>query len=231
MLKGNLAEMELPQVLQLLAASSQSGCLILQQNEPVAWFYFKIGQLSHCECLVKKGQESVNGVVAKGVDGISAACSYRNCNFRFDNEVFCEEESLSKYPTDKLIASIDRFIQKRRQRVSDLIEKDTVVLYEASDTLGHFKASQQELALLLLANGKRSVVEIAEVSNCTIRQVQDWAARFISNGLLKVVKVDKSSEKAKDQLAHNGAAPSEEAKRQVKQETKPVRYWRGKPID
>lgn len=222
MLFGSLTEMSLPEVLRLLSASSQTGCLVLQDEALRAFFYFKIGQLSHCECITNIGQGPIK---IKGVDAVSKICCYTKCSFKFDSQLYSEEESLLVYPTAKLIDSIGLFIEKKKIQHVDLPEEEAVLLFQAGKNLQNFKATQAELALLLLANGKRSIAEIATASNCAVRVVQDWAARFIAHGLLTDAHaIENAQEPSVPPETDCAQPPCAETK------NKTVRYWRGKPI-
>lgn len=230
MLSGSLTEMNLAEVLRLLSASSQSGCLVLHADAPFAFFYLKIGQLSHCECLLN----SPGGPVKiKGLDAVSRACASSDASFRFDAEMFCEEESLLVYPTAKLLDSIGLFLEKKKNQGVALPDKDAILTYQAGKSLKNFKATQDELSLLLLANGKRSIVEIADASNCTIRAIQEWAAKFMSWGLLAVVSAEAPPERntvrTETLSTREGPAPDPEPSRAETRKT--IRFWRGKPIE
>ncbi len=220
MLNGSLKDMPLPEVLRLLSASGQSGCLILHKENPFAFFYLKIGQVSHCESLTRttQGWQKV-----AGIEALSKACSHQDCMFRFDTQAQSSEETLLKYPTAKLIDSIAQFIEKRRQLEVPLPSLSMKVAYQSSVTMKNFKASQEELSLFLLANGKRTLKEIAAASNLSELTVQQWASKFMQNGIL--------AEEKEEELPI--VEVKAEMKPELKQEMspqKPVRYWRGKPV-
>lgn len=222
MLTGSLNEMSLSDILRILSASSQTGCLVLFDTTVRATFYLKIGQLSHCEYNLNAatGQSTI-----QGIDAVSKACSLIHCHFRFDMHLMSDHETLLKYPTPKLIAGITQFIEKRKAPEIKLPEPDSVLLYQSIEDLKSFKASQEELGLLLLANGNRSLTDIAAIANLGIRQVQEWASKFLSHGLLG------TSDSSKANVQTNTATAPIQATNSTSIETpKTVRLWRGKPI-
>lgn len=214
MLNGSLIETSLPEVLRLLSASSQTGCLVLNQSGPVAFFYFKIGQLSHCECVIQAPQGPFR---IKGLDAVAKSCLYNESSFAFDSHSMSEDETLLKYPTAKLIDSIALFIEKRKTQSIALPAPTSILAHQGGHPLRNFKANQEELGLLLLANGKRNLVEIAALAHQSLPDIQEWAARFLANGLLA---------QASPEAPTPAASPARPA-----EERKTVRFWRGKPVE
>jgi tetratricopeptide (TPR) repeat protein len=149
-IRGNLNEASLPDVLQLLAMGSKSGCLTLDVGDSSGSIYFDNGNVSHA---------SISGRDLKTDDAVFAMFTWTYGAFSFEPGVVP--------PPEVLLISVDpqELLLEGARRVDEwsLIEKripsfDLVFALDRQQLLGNTIAfTRDQQALLPLIDGNRDV--------------------------------------------------------------------------
>lgn len=229
MFAGALQQVPLGEVLRLLSMSSQTGALILEAPGFSGSIFFQVGQIVHAST----GE-------LEGLDALTLICERVEANYAFSEGFIAPARSLADYPSDRLI-------EKVRKRAEEILALRKAVLgprdipcYMPGRKVAGLVAKPDELSLLLLADGKRAVYELAKLGQRDVREVGEILGKFRHAGVLDVV-----GEAPAEVVAAANPAPPEPSVPEVREPTpppspepvsvelepKPVRYWRGKRID
>src|SRR6266542_722787 len=179
-IRGNLSEASLPDVLQLLAMGSKSGCLSLAADRGFGSIYFDNGRISHAR---------VSGRPIATDDAVYAMFTWTNGTFSF-------EPGISP-PAGAQLVAVDpqELLLEGARRVDEwsLIEKkipgfDAVFTLDRQQMLRNsiaFTAEQQ--ALLPLIDGHRDVKELMKASTLGEFAVGKALYGLMSGGFLVAV--------------------------------------------
>ena len=192
-----LASMGMADVASLLSASNQTGALRVSQGFPLGSVYFWLGQMVHAE----------NGAL-QGLDALGALATYTRADFSFDVQVAPSGQSLAIYATQDLIENIRQQVEEMGAIMASLPGPGDVLRYAAGKQVGSLQGSASELSLLLLANGQRSVAELAKEAQMDLESVRFALARFRRAGVLDVVSRRPGAPSAPASLAQAPASES-----------------------
>lgn len=176
MLAGNFQTIDLAEVVRLLSVSAQSGVLFIRQGEQESALGFQFGQLVDA----RAGELS-------GLDALALMASTVDGEFAFEVGGQAAGQSLASYPTDQLIQGLRHEIAERRSLVAAMPMPGAVLRYVAGGVQSGFHATADELGLLLLADGRRTVREIAAAAKRDLVGVQAALAQFRLAGVLEEV--------------------------------------------
>lgn len=197
MIAGNLKEMNLAEVLKLLTASGQNGVLMLTETSLVGSIYIKLGQIIHSSYNV-----SDSGQLKEGLESLAKICSHLEAQFRFEVGLTSDSESLIKYPTEKIIASIEKHVTKNKIPALELPSPNAIPKYLVGNNIKSFNAPPEALSLLIMADGHKTISEIAMYSDLEIEFVQKWTAKFLQQNMMQLVEDSFSIPKNTDELAY-----------------------------
>lgn len=225
MLKGSLAQIDLTEVIRLLASSQQTGLLhIMNMGETVAsgGCYFQLGRLVHATMSRYSGLDAVNEI-----------CRISDGTFAFEAGVAAPEQTLAQYPTPTLLEMIQEQLGEQRALARSAPQPEDILRYVPGRQIDGLEASPDELALLLLCNGERNVREISMVSGMSPAELRQTLGRFRHLGLLELITPKPGAPGTPPDAvppppsADPAPAPEPEA---PASEPRIVRYWRGKPV-
>lgn len=224
MLKGSLAQIDLTEVIRLLASSQQTGLLhIMNTGETVAsgGCYFQLGRVVH----------ATMGRFA-GLDAVNEICRISDGTFAFEAGVAATEQTLAQYPTPTLLEMIQEQVEEQRALSRSAPQPEDILRYVPGKQIEGLEASPDELAILLLCNGARNVREISMVSGMPASDLRHTLAKFRHLGLLELLAPPSSAPSpapvpaaAEEPVPEAPPAPEPESG-----ERRIVRYWRGKPV-
>jgi len=220
MFAGSLKQMDLSEVLKLLTASHQTGVLNLMNPEvgsTVAMIYLQVGQLVHAQV----GSST-------GLDAISESCRLSEEAFAFEENVMASQQTLSAYPTVKLLEKMSGQISEAKALRLAMPAENEVPVYLPGASLAGLDATADDLSLLILCNGTRTISDLAHDSRRTLLETAKAIAKFRKAGIIDIkaaVRQVSAPEPAKDVRAEGPAATAAEG-----EDKKIVRYWRGKPV-
>ncbi|NJK91398.1 MAG: DUF4388 domain-containing protein [Blastochloris sp.] len=229
MFAGTLKQMDLSEVLKLLAASHQTGVLKLMNPETgqgSGMIYLQVGQVVD----VQVGQ-------ATGLDGLSASCAFWEEAFAFEEHVMAPQQTLAAYPTAKLIEKMAAQIgEAKALRVATPLAEE-VPVYLAGASLAGLDATADDLSLLILCNGQRKVSDLARDSRRGVEETARAIAKFRMAGIVEVkataAPAVQAVQPAQPAIPSVGATDPGSGTSRAEASVdpnKPVRYWRGKPI-
>jgi hypothetical protein len=228
MLKGSLAQVSLTEVIRLLSSSQQTGLLhIMNTSDTVATggCYFQFGKLVHATM----GRFS-------GLDAVNEICRINEGTFAFETSVTAPVQSLAAYPTATLIEMIHEQLEENRALAEAAPDPGDVLRYLPGKSVDGLEATPEELSVLLLCSGQRTVAEIAPLTEMTPVVLRTTLAKFRRLGLLEIVADANSGAvpppaeavpvvpPSPAPVAPQSAVPAEATEPRV------VRYWRGKPV-
>ncbi len=208
MLKGSLTSTSLAEVLRLLCASAQSGDLRLSAESYEAHIYLFNGQILHAEC----GAEF-------GIEALRTICSSLQADFAFQGGVSNAGRSLAEYPTTALIESIRNAIEMERDIARATPSANDIPKLSA-ETIENLDTAPEELQLLILADGTRTVSQLSDETGLPLDYVVQFVARHVVAGALQIASREPSSP----------VSPPHATADQSSEEIQP-RFWRGKRIN
>ena len=208
MFSGSFSTISFSEVIRLLSASSQTGGLHLYEGEYLGSVFLQIGQLAHAEFHH-----------LQGLDALMSLAGYNQAEFAFEAGISPTGQSLRAYPTEKIIDSLQRAASERAAVDSATPAAHDLPRYIMGQPMGNLQASPEELSLLLQANGKRTVAEIAHHLNLPVHTVSATLAKFRLAGVVEFLN------SASNLTAGNSIIPSEEPPSAAPQ------YWRGRRIN
>lgn len=212
MFEGSLDQMNLAEVVRLLAASNQSGCLKIFQDDYVAALYFNLGHLIHART-----------PSATGIDALAELVGRSGDRFSLDPGTTADGRSLEEYPTQAVIEQIQEQIREQNEIAASMPALLDIPLYQPGQSVGALALSPRDLSLLLHIDGKRCVEEIAAKGQLSVKHTRVVLAQCIHGGLVKIV--GRKSPATESGMARQlSAAPAKSA-------SSTPRYWRGKKID
>jgi hypothetical protein len=173
MFSGSFSTLNFAEVANLLSGSAQTGALRITQQLPLGSVYFWQGQLVHAE----------NGSLT-GLDALGALASYFSADFNFDADVPPPGQTLVAYSTKDLIENIRQQIEEVGAMAAAMPGASDVVKYIPGKSVSGLHGTPTELALLLLANGTRTVSDVAREAQMDVEAVRFAFARFKRAGVL-----------------------------------------------
>lgn len=225
MLKGSLAQISLVEVIRLLVSSQQTGMLhIMDTGNAVmtGGCYFQVGKLVHA--VMGKGT---------GLDALNEMCRILDGTFAFEAGVAAPGTSLAPYPTPALVERIADEMKEFQALARATPGPLDVLRYLPGRTVEGLEATPDQLAVLLLCSGERTVEEIAGLSGMPFADLRTALAKFRHHGLLELVGTRGAvAEAPAAPVPTSAPAPAPEPEPPAAEAAAPkvVRYWRGKPV-
>lgn len=223
MFKGNLVQMPLDEVFRLLMGSNQTGILHLHergQSEggPVAQIGFQVGQL--VEALA--GEHS-------SLDAVNACAHLIDCDFVFEEGATLPGSSLVSYDTGAIVEEFSKQLKEYTEFQAARPSLDAIPVYQKGRGSGELEASADDLALLLLCDGKHRVMEICVEAGRSAKEVQDVLGKLKQAGVIAFAS-GISSPSTDAEGSGSGGQETPSTPRPEPSKEKPVQYWRGRPI-
>lgn len=228
MFSGNLDQMPLAEVLRLLSMSHQTGALIIRHDSFSGSVFFQVGQLVH----------AASGAL-DGIDALTSLSTHRMGAFSFAEGMVAPTQSLVSYPTDKLIDKLSQKAAEQDALAQATLQPSDLPHYLAGKKVQGMVAAPDELTFLLMADGKRNVAEISNLSGRSVEDVGRIFGKFRQAGMIEVAEGPPvQAAPAAAPAPPPPAAPIEpiphsapEARGTEDHETNKPRYWRGKLIE
>lgn len=150
---GNINKVGLAEVLRLLSGTKQTGRLILKQREAEGALGLEEGKIVQA----KAGEET-------GMPAIYQIILWREAQFAFEDGPLPENRAreLAGFDTKVIVDGIAKKIDELAALEQAVPSLDSILLYMGSESLGGIKANPSELAMLIMADGQRTVQQIAD---------------------------------------------------------------------
>jgi hypothetical protein len=137
-------------------------------------------------------------------------------------------QTLAVYPTVKLIDRIRQQVKDNESLKGAMPEPSDILVYKPEADMTGLEASADELGLLLLCNGTRSLLDIAKQVNQNPADLARIVAKFRRAGIIDVKKTAKPASQAGNN--NTGYLPDAPGVTDSSGGNTP-RYWRGKLVE
>jgi hypothetical protein len=171
---GTLGLFSLVDLFQLLAASSRSGRLTVDHPEGSARVFFEEGRAVHAEF------EKLSGV-----DAVYALFGDEQGSFEFILGLPAPRTTITT-STENLVLEATRRLDEARRNSEQSVDLDVVPTFGEAAGTGKMNLSQEEVALLRLVDGKRSVADIAKAMSMHPDETQTMIQRMLDTGILRL---------------------------------------------
>ncbi|MEM1058505.1 MAG: DUF4388 domain-containing protein [Verrucomicrobiota bacterium] len=224
---GSFTTINLAEVMRMLSGTHQTGVLHLDLGTDHGTLSMESGQFLN----------AATGALT-GAPALYQFILWREAEFRFDEEPIPPEANreLAQFDTQTLINGVAKKIDELAALQQAIPSLDSVLFYLGGESLGDVEATPSELGLLILADGKRTVSEIADKARLNPLEVARSLAKFRLAGALELVEnvVPGNPEPGATEAAPPPVPePEPDAAPPPPPPTgsEPVRYWRGKRVN
>src|SRR6185436_9563468 len=190
--QGSLAELHLPDIVQLMSVSGKTGVFHLTDGPLQGEIYLVNGQIVHAQLEDTQGE-----------DAVYALAIWNKGEFRFDLGVQTEARTVTKSNTNLLMEAARRLdewcvLQKKIPSVEMVPE---FVILDGRE--GQINLNTGEWLILSKIDGRRSVKQIAVASNLSVFDAAKMLYGLVATGLIRL----------KEAAAPGAAAPAAGAAR------------------
>jgi len=173
--QGSLAELHLPDIIQLVSVSGKTGVFHLTDGPHQGQVYVSDGKIVHAELDDVSGEEAVY-----------ALAIWSQGEFRFDSGVAPEHRTISKSNTSLLMEAAHRLdewrVLSKKVPSTDLVPE--FVLQEGRE--GQINLNTSEWLILSKIDGQRSVKRIASASGLSVFDAAKILYGLIATGLIRL---------------------------------------------
>jgi len=229
MFSGNLSKISLAEVIRLLAMSSQTGALVMEDRGFSGTLYLQLGQVVHAAC----GN-------FEGLDALNELTVHREANFAFNEGFAAPARTLADYPTEKVIDKLKKRIDELKALDEAVPDLNDMPNYQSGRKVQGLIATPDELSLLLLADGTLTVSQIAQAVRKDVTEVAATFGKFNYAGVLDITKgaepgtptspPELASEQTRVVRPGLTSVPAQTATEKLPGE-QTARFWRGKRVE
>jgi len=173
--QGSLAELHLPDIIQLISVSGKTGVFHLTDGGLQGQIYLNDGKIVHAELDDVAGEEAVY-----------ALAIWSQGDFRFDPGVATEHRTISKSNTNLLMEAARRLdewrVLSKKVPSTDMIPE--FVVQEGRD--GQINLNTSEWLILSKIDGQRSVKSIAFAASLSVFDAAKILYGLIATGLIRL---------------------------------------------
>jgi hypothetical protein len=173
--QGSLAELHLPDIIQLISVSGKTGVFHLTDGVLKGQIYLNDGKIVHAELDDVAGEEAVY-----------ALAIWSQGDFRFDPGVATEHRTISKSNTNLLMEAARRLdewrVLSKKVPSTDMIPE--FVVQEGRD--GQINLNTSEWLILSKIDGQRSVKSIAFAASLSVFDAAKVLYGLIATGLIRL---------------------------------------------
>jgi len=221
---GSFTTVNLAEVMRMLSGTHQSGVLHLSMGTDNGTLSIEGGKFLN----------AATGALT-GAPALYQFILWREAEFRFEEETIPPEASreLAEFETQTLINGVAKKIDELAALQQAIPSLDSVLFYLGGESLGDVEATPSELGLLILADGKRTVTEIADKAKLNPLEVARSLAKFRLAGALELVENVVPGNPEGGETATPPPVPESSAPAPAPPPAggEPVRYWRGKRVN
>jgi hypothetical protein len=173
--QGSLAELHLPDIIQLISVRGKTGVFHLTDGQLKGQIYLNDGKIVHAELEDVAGEEAVY-----------ALAIWSQGEFRFDPGVPTEHRTISKSNTNLLMEAARRLdewrVLSKKVPSTDMIPE--FVVQEGRD--GQINLNTSEWLILSKIDGQRSIKQIAGSSSLSVFDVAKILYGLIATSLIRL---------------------------------------------
>src|SRR6267378_1457585 len=189
--QGSLAELHLPDIIQLISVSGKTGVFHLTNGALAGEIYLNDGKIVHAQLDEASGEEAVY-----------ALAMWSQGDFRFDPGTASEVRTISKSNTNLLMEAARRLDEWRvlSKKIPSVEMIPEFVVQESRE--GQINLNTSEWLILSKIDGHRSVKAIGQASGLSVFDAAKILYGLIATGLIRL----------RDRAAAGTAAPTVPAK-------------------
>jgi len=199
--QGELKDLPLPDVVQLIDSSAKTGKLSLNNNNLLGDIYFENGKIVHAILGDLSGEEAVHNMAV-----------WTEGSFVFVNKITAEEKTINRSNTNLMMEGARRLdewkVLQKKIPSTDLIPE---FIPQNKNQAPQISLSTREWVLLSKVNGSRNIKTIAKQSNLTVFETCKILYGLISSGLLSL-RDQPGDEKVKPIIKEKTESPVVEEK-------------------
>ncbi|HVQ31411.1 MAG TPA: DUF4388 domain-containing protein [Vicinamibacteria bacterium] len=173
--QGSLAELHLPDIIQLVSVSGKTGVFHLQDGALRGQIFLNDGKIIHAEIDETVGEEAVY-----------ALAIWRQGDFRFEPGVDTEARTITKSNTNLLMEAARRLdewrVLSKKIPSTDLLPEFVV----QENREGQINLNTSEWLILSKIDGNRSVKAIAAASGLSVFDAAKMLYGLIATGLIRL---------------------------------------------
>lgn len=173
--QGSLAELHLPDIIQLVGVSGKTGVFHLVDGDQEGQIYLRNGQIIHAELADLWGEEAVY-----------ALAIWRQGEFRFDAESAPPRETIQRSNTSLLMEAARRLDEWRvlSKKIPSVDRVPEFVILENRE--GQINLNTMEWLLLSKIDGQRSLRAIAGAAKLSVFDAAKLLYGLVATGLIRL---------------------------------------------
>lgn len=173
--QGSLAELHLPDIVQLMSVSGKTGVFHLTDGGLTGEIYLREGQIVHAQ---------IEGT--QGEDAVYALAIWNSGEFRFEAGVSTDVRTISKGNTSLLMEAARRLDEWRvlSKKIPSVELVPEFAILEGRE--GQINLNTGEWLILSKIDGKRSVKQIAGASNLSVFDAAKMLYGLVATGLIRL---------------------------------------------
>ena len=173
--QGSLAELHLPDIIQLISVSGKTGVFHLSDGHLKGQIYLHEGKIVHAELDDTYGEEAVY-----------ALAIWSQGEFRFEPGTPTDHRTISKSNTNLLMEAARR-LDEWRVLSKKIPSTDTIPEFVVQDNReGQINLNTSEWLILSKIDGHRSIKAVAAVANLSVFDVAKILYGLVATGLIRL---------------------------------------------
>jgi hypothetical protein len=173
--QGSLAELHLPDIVQLMSVSGKSGVFQLTDGPLTGQIYLVNGQIVHAQLEDTQGE-----------DAVYALAIWNKGEFKFELGVQTEARTVTKSNTNLLMEAARRLDEWRvlQKKIPSVDMIPEFVILEGRE--GQINLNTAEWLILSKIDGRRSLKQVAAASHLTVFEAAKMLYGLVSGGLIRL---------------------------------------------
>jgi len=194
--QGSLAELHLPDIIQLISVSGKTGVFHLSDGHLKGQIFLHEGKIVHAELDDTYGEEAVY-----------ALAIWSQGEFRFEPGTPTDHRTISKSNTNLLMEAARR-LDEWRVLSKKIPSTDTIPEFAVQDSReGQINLNTSEWLILSKIDGQRSIKAVAAAANLSVFDVAKILYGLVAPGLLRLKEASGASRTPRPAGVVNRPAP------------------------
>ncbi len=187
-LQGSLADIQLPDIVQLVSTTGKTGMFLLKRHAQEGRIYLKDGQIVHAE---------LDDLV--GEDAVYEMAIWSEGEFTFHPGVAAPQITIHRSNTNLFMEAARRIDEWRvLSRKIPSVDMVPELIPNLPQGRSHVQLNTGEWMVLAQINGRRSIREIARLCNISLFDTAKILYGLITHGLVRLCAAPVSDEPARD---------------------------------
>ncbi len=169
MLSGNLKDVSILEILQLVSKTKHTGKLIIKGKGVTGIVFVKKGEIVNAQFGDREGVEALSDIIV-----------ISNGYFTFEQTPIKIENVINK-PIDRILLDLSQVLEIRKTNLT----LNTIPLLKQDVNSNEIVLSGEEVKVVSLIDGKRSIKEIAEESRLSYLKTMEIVGNLIKKSLVE----------------------------------------------